>query len=84
MDEKIRSYFELGLTYREILAHLAIVDDINISHITLKRHLKRLNLYRRKYDETDIEALVSFLEEEMQSSGCLPGYKWMHLRLVKD
>lgn len=54
-----------------------------MSHRTLKRLLRRLKLFRRK-DYSKIEDVAKFLENELNKSGQLHGYKWMHLRCLHN
>ncbi|XP_060595300.1 uncharacterized protein LOC132749519 [Ruditapes philippinarum] len=82
MDKRIHDYFLLGLNYSEILDKLKS-DGQNVSLRTLKRTLKRLNLYRRVHF-SDIIEVALFVMNEMQQSGMLHGYKMMHLKCLQN
>lgn len=79
----IEQYFRLGFSHKEILSFLSLRHNIQISHRSLKRILRRRRLYRRKYF-TDLEVILSFLQEEVQKSPQLHGYRWMHLRCLQQ
>lgn len=82
LEHLVRFYFNMGLHQSEIIAFLLLEHGISISKRTLKRVLKRLRLYRRKHF-SPLENVVSFLEEEIQKSGQLHGYRWMHLKCLQ-
>lgn len=82
-DELIRKYFRLGLKQTEILAMLAIKHNYLISDRQLKRLLQRLGL-RRRVNFSNLDEVRSFIENELVSSGQLPGYRWMHLRCLQQ
>ena len=80
MEEKkgsIATYFQLGFTYREICFWLAERDGIVISERHLKRVLRGLGLYRRKF-KSDLLEVALFVVEELSRSGQLHGYRWLH------
>jgi hypothetical protein len=72
-------YFDLGLQQKDIVFCLARNHGIIISERHLRRLLKDLNLYRRK-NYTSIEDTVLFINQQIQESGKLHGYRWMHER----
>lgn len=78
----IASYFRMGLNNDEICAALLCSHNIDISLSTVKRCLSALQLFRRKNYSCDIE-LVIFLYNELQESGQMHGYKWMHLKCIQ-
>lgn len=78
-DEFIGLYFMLGLSYKDILATLASENGIIISLRHLKRILQGKNLYRRK-SYSDIADVVSFIANQLENSGQLHGYRWMHAK----
>ncbi|CAH0550629.1 unnamed protein product [Brassicogethes aeneus] len=80
LDNCITDLFHLGLKKDEILLFL-IKHGYYLSRSSLKRHLKRLHLYRRK-NFTSINDVISFLESQLLGSGRLHGYKWMHLKCL--
>ncbi len=49
---------------------------------TLRRHLKRLRLYRRK-NQTDLLEVALFLMNELGRYGKLHGYKLLHLKCIQ-
>ncbi|KAL3842152.1 hypothetical protein ACJMK2_020197 [Sinanodonta woodiana] len=63
-------YFRLGLSYSEIL-----------NMRTLKRILRNLCLFRRRF-HSDIVEVAQFIEENVSNSGNQQGYNWMHLRCL--
>lgn len=81
MDSIIKEYFTVGLSYAEILLYLATEHDFVISLKTLKRKLRSLNLFRRK-NFTSLDVLIPFLCHEVEQSGMLHGYKWLHQRCL--
>ena len=72
-DELIKVYFGLGLTYKDLCSALAIENGIVLSVRHLKRILKRMGLRRRYYD--NIQQAIEFIENELQESGQLHGYR---------
>lgn len=49
---------------------------------TLKRHLNRLGLYRRK-NFTNVETVFEVLDNDVRHYGQLHGYRWQHQRLLQ-
>lgn len=80
LDIAIKYYFYMGLQQSEIMLFL-LQRNINVSSATLKRHLKRLNLYRRK-NYSSIESVIDFLERHILSSDRLHGYKWIYRKCL--
>ena len=80
-EKAIKHYFDLGLNFGDILHCLAQNDGIIISKSTLKRTLKRIGLYRRKH-KTDLLQVALFIQEEVEKSGQLHGYKFIHLKCI--
>ena len=83
MEEIVSLYFRLGLSNKEILHFLAHQHHTVISLRTLKRIMKRSNLFRRK-NFTDIVDVALFLVDELENSGKLLGYKLMHLKCRQE
>ena len=79
----VRNYFNLGYNYNEIIASLLFNHNVAISKRTLNRKLRDLGLYRRK-NHTDELDVAYFILQELQSSGCLHGYRWMHLKCIQN
>ena len=74
-------YFQLGLSHAEIMSFLAFRYNTIISKATLKRILKRLHL-SRKSNYTDIVDVALFVLKELEDSGQLHGYRWMHQKCI--
>ena len=84
-EQVIESYFQEGLTYKEILHCLASSHAIVISLRTLKRIVKRLKLRRRiPLTEHLAVAAVKGIQKQLGESGQCIGYKAMHRRLQKQ
>ncbi|KAL7870469.1 hypothetical protein SRHO_G00079660, partial [Serrasalmus rhombeus] len=82
LDDLIRLYFRLSFSNKEILAILAHNNQTLISVRTLKRICKRLGLFRRK-NQTDLQEVLAFVQQEIMTSGQMQGYRWLHLRAVQ-
>lgn len=82
-EEILTNYFDLGLSYAEICAHLRESHNIVMSVRTLKRRLRFLNLHRRK-NYADANEVASFLTNEVHASRSMHGYKWMHLKCLQN
>ncbi|XP_038045246.1 uncharacterized protein LOC119719823 [Patiria miniata] len=82
MDELIKKYFKLGYSQVEIAATLTSRYNINLSVRQLQRELQRLELYRHK-NQTDMAQVRRFIERQLQASGELHGYRWMHHKLLQ-
>ena len=80
-DSLIEEYFLCGYTQTEMRAMLAH-KDIVISDRQFKRHLARLQLFRRKC-LTDVHEVATFIQHELESYGQLHGYKIMHQKCVQ-
>ena len=76
----IEAYFRLGMKYEEITFILGNTHGLSISVRQLKRVLKDLNLYRRRY--SDLETVIPFIQEQLQGSGQLLGYRMMHAKCL--
>ena len=73
----VAQYFLGGFTYEEIREFLKTYHDHDISLSTLKRYLKKMNLYRRplahrRSSANDLENMVSM---ELLGSGSQLGYR---------
>ncbi len=79
MDDRIRFYFDQGLTQTEIALCLSVIDDLHISVRHLRRRLSGLQLYRRR-QYSDPERVVNFIASQLEGPGCLHGYRMMHER----
>ena len=79
----IMTYFRLGFTYAEILACLARMHGVIVSMRTLKRSLKRAELFRRKH-KSDILDVALFIIDRLQGIGSLHGHRWMHAACIQS
>ena len=79
----VRVYYQLGLSIDEILATLAQSHSIVISHRTLHRILRNMNLYRRVV-VSPLPEVVAFVQQTLAHSGYLHGYRWMHSRCIQQ
>ncbi|KAL3880304.1 hypothetical protein ACJMK2_032552 [Sinanodonta woodiana] len=75
-------YFHLRLSYSEILSFSAKVHGLCISMRTLKRILRTLYLFRRRFN-SDVLEVAQFIEENVSNSGNQQGYRWMHLHCLQ-
>lgn len=76
----IVSYFELGFSYKEILAFLTMYHGIQVSLRHLKRILSFHKCYRR-INHSDIAEVVDVIERELIGSASDVGYRQIHQRL---
>ncbi|KAJ8018223.1 hypothetical protein HOLleu_43905 [Holothuria leucospilota] len=77
---RIREYFLLGLSNREILLALSEFDSIIISNRHLKRLMNRGGLFRRKNHDNIVDVAL-FVNNELERPGNLHGYRWFHQKL---
>ena len=82
-DKLIRDYFKEGLTRVEICLKLAAINGIVVSESTVKRTLKYLNLFRRKY-KSNLLDIALFVLQENELTGGLHGYRWLHRKCVRE
>ena len=86
-ERLIKLYFELGLSDSEILSFLTLSHHVIISISTLKRKLRSMRLSRKK-DFSDLLEVALFITQELEWSGQLHGYRWMHQKMhsvgIKD
>ena len=82
-DEVIATYFNLGLSYSEILAFLSCSHGVALSLRQLKRVLKSKGLCRRK-NYSSLQKVVNAVKKEISGSGNSIGYRQMHQRLITD
>ena len=78
----VEVYFKLGLPYNEILAMLAVNHGIILSVRTVHRILRQRGYYRRG-ESSDYILVVNFIQQLLQESGYLHGYRWMHARCIQ-
>jgi len=80
MDIAIKEYHELNYNHIEMLCALAKQNNIFLSMSTLERKLKMLNL--KKYgDESPLPIVIDKINDELQTSGQLLGYRALWRRL---
>lgn len=80
-DVLISRYFQLGLSSREIWNKL-LVDGFALCQRTVKRHLQRMNLFRKK-QFSDVDTVLDFIVEQLTQAGQMCGYKMMHLKCIR-
>lgn len=79
----IVSYFNLGLSYTEIICFLLLQHGIRMS----LRHLKRIissNGLSRRVQHSPLPDVIDAVIKELQGSGSSIGYRAMHQRLRVD
>ena len=83
LDQLLSHYFTKGFTYLEIQEFLRVCDQLTISLSTVKRHSKKLNVFRRPVERirTDDATLMVAVKEELSGSVSNIGYRraWAHL-----
>ena len=82
-SELIEKYFVDGFTYEEIIKMLYCRHSIGISVRTLHWTLRIKELYRRGFPSRLMDA-ITFVENEITSSGCSIGYWTMHQRCIRN
>lgn len=82
IEKYLKLYYQLGFNNMEILSMLAQVHGVIISISTLKRKLKSAGLFRRKR-HSDILDVASYILDQLNGSGALHGYRWMHLKCTQ-
>jgi len=80
-EEVIFMLYHLGLSQREIVLALSTYGYI-LSERHLRRILSKLALRRRSY--SDMTDVVRFIQNEMNVSGSLHGYRWMHQKCIRE
>ena len=71
LDHLLSDYFTKGFTYLEIQEFLRVYRQQTIGLSTIKRHLKKLNLFRRPVERiwADDATLLTAVREELSGSG---------------
>ena len=84
LDQFLPDYFTKGFTFLELQEFLRDCHQQTISLSTIKRHLKKLNLFRRPVERirTDDATLLAAVREKLSGSESNIGYRrvWAHLR----
>ena len=77
LDQLLSDYFPKGFTYLEIQKFLRFYHQQTIGLSTIKRHLKKFNLFRRPVERirTDDATLLAAVTEKLSGSGCNIGYR---------
>lgn len=76
-------YFHFGFQQREILEVLSHQHGIIMCLRTLQNILRRNRLYRRTYF-TDIVDVAAFINQQLETSGQMLGYRMMHSRCIQE
>lgn len=79
-EEAIRYYFSKNYDYYTMLRFLEKFNDINMSKETLLNRLKEYGLHRRGCG-TNEEEVRQYIQQELEGTGCLLGYKAMWRKL---
>lgn len=79
-DQIIRYYFDLGFTYPEILAFLALYHELKIGIRQLHRILRSMGL-RRNAVQPNYNRVIDSIQVELSGSGRDLGYRSMQTRL---
>ena len=82
-SELIEKYLLDGFTYEEIIKMLYFRYSMGISVRTLHRILRTKGLYRRGFPSPLVDD-ITFIENEIGSSGCPIGYWAMHQRWIRN
>lgn len=82
-NEVIENYFTLGFSASEILSFLVDVHGIHLSLRQLRRILRSRGC-RRRGQASDMNVIVQAVEEELNGSGSIIGYRSMHQRLTAE
>lgn len=75
-EQLIRLYFDLGMSYNNILSALLRRHGILISRKRLLQVLKDNRLGRRR-NFADLDSVFDFVQQQLQGSGKMHGYRWM-------
>ena len=81
-NHMIEEYFHLGFIYKGITDCFFLHNEILLSLRQLKRILAKKNLGRRRF--SNLNEIADAMEEELQGSGSIEGYRSMWQRLVID
>ena len=78
----IRHYFNLGYSYKELVACLHVQHNESLSLRHLKRLLRRDRLCRRK-NKSGLFDVAEYIDSELEKPGSLHGYRWVHLKCIQ-
>jgi len=77
----VESYFNLGLSYRNIVSTLKLRNNVYVTERHLKRLLRSYGLRRHVCsDDVDTGQIADFIEAQLNESGRLHGYRWMYCK----
>lgn len=82
IDDFISDCHRSGYSQVETRSLLSAQFQTHISQRHFKRHLQRLGLFRRK-NHSDIADVSTFIMEQLETHGCLHGYRFMHLKCLR-
>jgi len=80
-DDLIEYYFRLGLRQIELMAILCSRHNEVIGERHLRGLLRNKNL-RRRSGYSEFDEIVNFIENQLNCSGNLHGYRWMYLKCL--
>ena len=83
LESMITLYFDTGLLYKDIVEMLAMENGVRVSLRLVKRYLRRYGLGRRKNHDI-IADVVNFVQEQIQKSGKMHGYRWMYQKYLSQ
>ena len=78
--EIVRTYFQAGLSYNEILEFLRSYHNINITVRQLHRILRKEALFRRKH-KSSINDVIEAIQSLLKGPSSNHGYRSIHLKL---
>ena len=81
--EIVRTYFQAGLSYNEILEFLRSYHNINITVRQLHRILRKEALFRRKH-KSSINDVIEAIQSLLKGPSSNHGYRSIHLKLRKE
>jgi hypothetical protein len=82
-EELISFYFNLGMSYKDILVSLSAKHGIIMSLRNLQRILRKEGLFRRK-NYTGLAEMVRFIRQQLWFSGSQHGYRWMYQKCLNS
>lgn len=82
-DELIEHYYNMGISYSEILMFLGCIHEIYLSIRQLKRILSSRGLGRRR-NRSNLDDVCRVIRFELRGSGSRLGYRLMTRRLLNE
>ncbi|XP_029975096.1 uncharacterized protein LOC115408457 [Salarias fasciatus] len=83
LQDLVELYFYLGLHHKDITTLLASRHRFIVSERHLKRLLRSYGLFRRK-NYASYDRIITFIQEQLQASGQLHGYRWMYAKCQEN